>query len=291
MLAFQSATHWRDRTLDGMENDPPPPKRRRLTESGRIGAASVPTTLGWGWVSESSLAPEGVHETAIPTYPTIFTQGYWPRPQENPSAYRPDYPVVLGAHPSRYGQSATENAPEGYGTYSPQEIDWQGVNQGEASMASRTGHVPPQITGTSPEMHRYYTHVPQPASSTSWDVMRSTPSGPQYEYLDAFTRACQQSQGNFAPYVDAPVLRSNPSFGARTSMPPPARPPADPARARQILANFDQHLESSMDRLQAGNLAVAADNLLEASTLLLENTTELSTFPLSASKFRLALPS
>lgn len=291
MLALQPATHWHDKTFGGMENDPPP-KRRRLTESGRSSTASVPTSLGWGWISESALAPEGVTDTSTPSYPTIFTQSYWSRPPENPSTYQQDYSAALSAHASRYSQSGNESVSEGYAAYSPQDLEWQGLDQADTSLVSRSEHVPPQSAGSDPGIHRYYSQVSQPASSTSWDVMRSTPSGPQYEYLDAFTRACQQSQGNFAPYVDAPVLRSNLHMGSRTSMPPPAQPQPNPVRARQILASFDEHLESSFDSLQADNLSVAADDLLEASTLLLENTSELSTllFEIFTCLSRLTIP-
>lgn len=275
MLAFEPVTHWHDKTFHGMENDPPS-KRRRLTSSGRSSTTSIPSSLGWGWVSEHVLAPEGVGETSAPTYPTIFTQSYWSRPQENPGTYRPDFSTALSANTSQFGHSDGENAPASYAGYGPQDLEWQGLHQGESALASRPEPVQPQSAATDPGVNRFFPNVSQPASSTSWDVMRSTPSGPQYEYLDAFTRACQASQGNFAPYVDAPVLRSNLPMGSRTSMPPPAHPQPNPARARQILANFEEHLESSFESLQSENLSVAADDLLEASTLLLENTTELS---------------
>ena len=260
-----------------MENDPPS-KRRRLTESGRSSTASVPSHLPYGWVSEHVLAPEGVDESVTPTYPTLLAQTYWSRPQETQNIYRSDYPAPLGAPPSQYVQSATERAPGGYGDYSPQSLDWQGLSQGQGTFTSRSEPVQPQFPATSQDASRYFPNVSQPpASSTSWDVMRSGPAGPQYEYLDQFNKAVQASEGSYAPYVDAPVLRSNLPMGSRAAMPPPAQPQPNPARARQILTGFEENLESSYDSMQTDNLSVAADDLLEASTLLLENTHDLST--------------
>ena len=278
MLAFQTVTPWHDRTLLGMEREPPP-KRRRVT-SDRDSTTSVASVLPYGWVSEHVVAADRSSESATPTYPTLLANSYWSQPQETWSSYRTEGPTSSDAHTARFGHSSSAYSSERYGSYDTQDLEWQEFGDGSLSSFSET--VPPQIAAaSSTEEQPHHLRPAQPPSSSSWDIMTSGPGGVQYEYLDTFTRQCQASQGNFAPYVEAPVLRSNLPMGGKTSMPPPAQPHANPQKGREVLRDFEVHLENTLEDMQSSMLSTAADELLAASRVLMNNSRDLSKFSAS----------
>lgn len=274
MLAFQSVHPWHDKTFYGMEHEPPP-KRRRLT-SERNSTTSVGSTLPYGWVSENVVGAETSAESAAPAYPTLLANSYWSQPQEAWSTYRTELPTATDAQSSRFGHTSSGFGSERYGSYDT-DLEWQDLGTGDGSLSSFSETVPPPLAAPhGDDEPRYHRRVPQAATSSSWDIMTSGPAGPQYEYLDAFTRQCQASQGNFAPYVEAPVLRSNLPMGSRTSMPPPAQPHPNPDKAREILHDYEMHIDSVLEHLKISMLSTAADELLAASRLLMNNTRDLS---------------
>ncbi|KAL9088633.1 MAG: hypothetical protein Q9159_002968 [Coniocarpon cinnabarinum] len=273
MLAFQKApAPWQDRTLHGMEHDPPPAKRRRLTREQSQSITSVGTLLPYGWVSEHVVAADSAGETSGPAYPTLLANSYWSQPQEEWSSYRAEMPTASDAHSSQFGLTSSVFGGERYGAYDAQDIDWQDLGNGESSLSSFPECLPRQPTTA---VNHHHSRVPPSANPSSWDIMTSGPNGPQYEYLDSFAKQSHVSPDGYAPYVEAPVLRSNLPMAGRASMAPPPQPQVNPQKARETLHDFEEHLESALENVQVSLLPAAAEELMIASRLLMSNARDL----------------